>query len=401
MSGHKDAGSPTGAAAGTTRAAPDPAALVVAVIGGGRWARALAGTLVHNQQRAPQRIARVLLYRPPKDPSRAAGDPPGDDLIPIESDHPVLPARPGAVPDLGSVGSAGTTGSPADAPVDASADSMGPGIVSIELPELAQADLILLASPAATVRGLLRAASPHLHGGQALVHAIGSLAPAKGEHDHVLLISYVVREETPLRRIGALAGPALAPDLEEFSPAALVCGSRYDDVGQAIVDVLASPSLRIYTTQDLIGVEVARAGAAVIAMAAGVASALDLGAPARAILITRGTAEMSRLGVALGGQDKTFSGLAGIGELILATEQRGSADFELGRLLGRGQKLAEALSKVGRVCDGPTMVREAFLLSQRLKLRMPLTAALYRWLRGELDPKQALATLFGSENHSE
>lgn len=393
MSNHKEAGRP---GAGPAQAAADPAALVVAVVGGGRWARALAGTLVHNQQRAPQRIARVLLYRPPRDSSRAGAEPPGDDLGPGgdlgpgDTEHPVLPARADAVPDVGSAHSAGSP-----------ADRARPGIVPIELPELGQADLILLASPAATVRGLLRAASPHLHGGQALVHAIGSLAPAKGEHDHVLLISYVVREETPLRRIGALAGPALAPDLEEFSPAALVCGSRYDDVGQALVDVLASPSLRIYTTQDLIGVEVARAGAAVIAMAAGVASALDLGAPARAILITRGAAEMARLGVALGGQDKTFSGLAGIGELILATEQRGSADFELGRLLGRGQKLAEALPRVGRVCDGPTMVREAFLLSQRLKLRMPLTAALYRWLGGELDTKQALATLFGSENHSE
>jgi glycerol-3-phosphate dehydrogenase len=263
-----------------------PQPLVVAVIGGGRWARALAGTLAHNQQQAPERIARILHYRPPRDSERGA---PADDLsLGADGENPSLPATAGHAPDLGAIGSA-----PAPAVQKAR-------IEPIELPELAQADLILLASPAATVRNLLRAASPYLSGNQALVHTIGSLAPA-GESGSELLISYVVREETPLRRIGALAGPALAPDLEEFSPAALVCGSRYDDVGQAIVDVLASPSLRVYTTQDLTGVEVARAGAAVIAMAAGVASSLDLGAPARAILITRGAAEMARLGVALGG----------------------------------------------------------------------------------------------------
>lgn len=363
-----------------------PQPLVVAVIGGGRWARALAGTLAHNQQQAPERIARILHYRPPRDSERGA---PADDLsLGADGDNPSLPATAGRAPDLGAIGSA-----PAPAVQKAR-------IEPIELSELAQADLILLASPAATVRNLLRAASPYLSGNQALVHAIGSLAPA-GESGSELLISYVVREETPLRRIGALAGPALAPDLEEFSPAALVCGSRYDDVGQALVDVLASPSLRVYTTQDLTGVEVARAGAAVIAMAAGVASSLDLGAPARAILITRGAAEMARLGVALGGEDKTFFGLAGIGELILATERRGSADFELGQLLGQGHKLAEALPRIGRVCDGPTMVREAFKLGQGLKLRMPLVTALHRWLAGELDTKQALAGLFGSENHRE
>lgn len=375
-------------------AGPQP--LVVAVIGGGRWARALAGTLAHNQQQAPERIARILHYRPPRDSERGA---PADDLsLGADGENPSLPATAGRAPDLGAIGAIVETAPAESAPAPAPRRGR---IEPIELPDLAQADLILLASPAATVRSLLRAASPYLAGNQALVHAIGSLAPAQGGGGHELLISYVVREETPLRRIGALAGPALAPDLEEFSPAALVCGSRYDDVGQAIVDVLASPSLRVYTTQDLTGVEVARAGAAVIAMAAGVASSLDLGAPARAILITRGAAEMARLGVALGGQDKTFFGLAGIGELILATERRGSADFELGQLLGKGHKLAEALPRIGRVCDGPTMVREAFLLGHRLKLRMPLVTALHRWLAGELDTKQALAGLFGSENHRE
>jgi glycerol-3-phosphate dehydrogenase (NAD(P)+) len=360
----------------------------VAVIGGGRWARALAATLVKNRLRSPHRVAQVLHYRPPRETAAAAsGDEP--------STRDVIPA---------TVAVAGI-GAPAGSDVmPSSASSKTPdlGIIPVELSDLGEADLLLLAAPAMAVRGLLRIASGVLHGGQTLVHAIGSLSPALPDEGHgALLISYVVRQETPIRRIGVLAGPALAPDLEEFNPSALICGSQYADVGEAIIQTLAGPSLRIYTTQDLIGVEVARAGAAVIALASGVASALDLGAPARAILITRGAAEMARLGVALGGNKDTFFGLAGVGELVVATERRGSADFELGRLLGLGRTLPDALREVGRVCDGPGMVRVAHALAHRFHLRMPLVTALHSWLAGEQDTRTALADLFKSDNHAE
>ncbi len=215
------------------------------------------------------------------------------------------------------------------------------------------------------------------------------------------LISHVVRQLTPIRRIGALAGPALAPDLEASRPAALICGSRFAEVGQAVIQALAGPALRMYTTTDLIGVEVARAGASCIAMASGIADALQLGIAVRALLIARGAAEMARLGVALGGNKDTFFGLAGVGELVVATELHGSADFELGRLLGQGLSLSEAQRQVGRVCDGPSMVEKAYALCQHEKLRMPLCGALHRFIAGDHDQKGILAQLFGSENHSE
>jgi glycerol-3-phosphate dehydrogenase (NAD(P)+) len=255
--------------------------------------------------------------------------------------------------------------------------------------------------PAATVRSVLAAASPYLTGAQYLVHAIGSLTPAAENGHGVTLISHVVRHLTPLRRIGALAGPALAPDLEESRPAALICGSRFAEVGQAAIQALAGPALRMYTTADLIGVEVARAGASCIALASGIAAALHLGTAVRAILIARGAAEMARLGVALGGNKETFFGLAGVGELVVATESNGSADFELGRLLGQGRSLAEAQRQIGRVCDGPSMVQKAYDLGQRDKLRMPLCTALHRFIAGNHDEKSTLAQLFGSDNHSE
>jgi glycerol-3-phosphate dehydrogenase (NAD(P)+) len=310
-------------------------AMSVAVLGGGRWARALAAQLVQHQEREPERISRVLHHRE------------------------------------------GTS-----------------------LDELGTIDLLVLAVPATGVRPLLRQAAPLLNGAQLLVHAVGSLAPIT-EDGRRELISEVVRSETPLRRVGVLAGPALALDLEEHRPAALVCGSRFDEVGAAARQVLSGPSLLVYTTRDQMGVEVARAMVAVVALAGGVASALDLGAAARAVLIARGAAELARLGVALGATERTFFGLAGVGEMVVATDGRGSADFELGRLIGQGAPLQQALQQVGRVCDGPGMVVEALRLASLHRLRMPLTAAVNHLLNGERDAKSTLSQLFSNESKSE
>ena len=310
-------------------------ALSVAVIGGGRWARALFGRLQAQRELAADRLSRVIHL------------------------------REGA-----------------------------------ELAELRGVDLLILAVPATSVRPLLRQAAPHLDGAQLLVHAVGSLAPAEGD-DRRAFISEVVREETPLRRVGALAGPALAQDLEERRPAALVCGSRFDEVGAAARQALSGPSLLFYATRDQVGVEVARAMVAVVALAGGIVSALDLGAATRSVLIARGAAETARLGVALGASERTFFGLAGVGEMVVATDGHGSADFELGRLLGQGVELSAALAQVARVCDGPSMIEEALRLGAEHRLRLPLTAMLKRLLDRDCTPQDALRELFLTESRGE
>lgn len=311
-------------------------AMSVAVLGGGRWARALVALLYHHLETAgPGRISQVLHHS-------------------------------------------------AGAPLDG----------------LSQADILILAVPATAVRPLLQQAAPFLHGAQLLIHAVGSLAPAAADGSRAL-ISEVVRRETPLRRVGALAGPALAQDLEERRPAALVCGSRFQEVGAAARQVLSGPSLLIYTTGDQLGVELARAMTAVVALAGGIASALDLGAAGRSVLITRGAAEMARLGVALGASERTFFGLSGIGEMMVATDGRGSADFELGQLIGRGVPLDRARPQIQRVCDGPDMVAEALRLGDAHGLRLPLTASLSSILAGECSAQAALAGLFSTENWRE
>ena len=331
----------------------------VAVLGGGRWAKALARHLRLVADHEPQRIIRLV--------------------------H--MAASSGLSPE--------------------------------ELTSLSQIDFIVLAVPAVSARPLLRSAALQLHGGQMLVHAIGNLVTPEagstpmpsGDHGrsehggHAGLrahsISELVRSETPIRRVGALAGPALALDLEERRPAALVCGSRFDDVCATARHALHTPTLRIYTTHDLIGVEVARASVAIVALCGGIADAMNLGVAARAILITRGAAELARLGVALGASEKTFFGLAGIGEMVVATDGRGSADFELGRLLMAGHSVAEAQAKIGRVCDGPSMVQEAVRLAGLLRLRLPLCSALSQLVVGGVATDTVIARLLASDNHSE
>lgn len=340
-------------------------AAAVAVLGGGRWARALVGLLRQAAAQEPDRISRLLHYRPP---GASVADPAAD-------------------------GEAAKAGGDSAIPISA----------------LGGVDVLVLAVPVVAVRPLLRQAAPHLHGAQQLLHAIGSLASAPGDDPQTataagigaLSISEVVRAETPIRRVGALAGPALAQDLEERRPAALVCGSRFDDVCNTARHVLSTPSLRIYTTRDLIGVEVARATVAVVALCGGIAAALNLGVAARAILIARGAAELARLGVALGGQEKTFYGLAGVGEMVVATDGRGSADFELGRLLIEGVPIAAAQARIGRICDGPSMVREANRLAAQHRLRLPLCAGVEKLLNGEASPSVVLAKLLTSDNHAE
>lgn len=310
-------------------------AISVAVLGGGRWARALYGMLLEQKERAPDRVARVFHYRE------------GADLA-----------------------------------------------------ELRGVELLILAVPATGVRPLLRQAAPFLDGAQFLVHAVGSLAPAADDGSRAF-ISEVVRAETPLRRVGALAGPALAQDLEERRPAALVCGSRFDEVGAAARQALSNPALLFYSTRDQIGVEVARAMVSVVALAGGIASALDLGAAARSVLVTRGAAETARLGVALGASERTFFGLAGIGEMVVATDGHGSADYQLGRLYGQGLSLAAAQQQVARVCDAPSMITEALRLGEQHRLRLPLTAMLKRLLDAERTPQAALRELFATDSRSE
>ncbi len=365
--------------------------LSVAVIGGGRWARALSMVLAHNQMKSRGRIGRVMQYRPPRDPALGSGSQGGR----LTKDRPGS-AKPAAAKKSGEDE---TVQMSAAALMDAAGEIYAE---QCELGEVIEADLLVMAVQARTLRPLLRGARRYLRPDQIVVHGIGSFAPNEVDREAAgALISDVILEETPIRRVGALSGPALAEELEEGSPVALLCGCLSDEIGNAVRQVMVSPKLRVYQSRDLVGVEVARATVSIVALAAGVAEALEFGASARAMLVARGAAEMSQIGLVLGGNDRTFLGLAGVGELVVATERRGSADFQLGQLLGRGVPLAEAQRQISRVCDGPTMVREAHLIAQRFGLRVPITTFLYSWLTGRSDLRTGLERFLADESYIE
>ena len=271
-----------------------------------------------------------------------------------------------------------------------------------ELRDIASADLIFLAMPAQAVRGALEHISRALRPKQMLVHAVGSLVPpAPDSNLPATLISDLVQQETPITEIGALAGPAMAEDLEDWNPAALVCGSSSEALIAAVRQVLGGPTLRIYGSSDMVGVEVSRAMAPVVAMASGVCDVLEFGIAARAVLVSRGAAEISRLGMAFGAKERTFVGLAGIGGLMVASQRTDSPDFQLGRLLGTGVPLKQALLRTDRVCDSINMIRDTHSLAKSLGLRMPIFTTLHRWLFGNVEMSKAIKDLLEDPNYTE
>ncbi len=275
-----------------------------------------------------------------------------------------------------------------------------PASVPNELKDVAAADLLFLAVPAAAVRSTLRRLAGVLRPGQILVHSVGSLLPGEGGQA-ARLISQVVQEETSLTRIGALAGPALAEDLEEWSPAALVCGSNTDGVTAAVRQVLSCPTLRIYSSSDLIGVELSRALGSVVSLASGVCEVLEFGVAARAVLVSRSAAEFARLGVALGGRERTFAGLAGVGGLMVASQRRDASDYQLGMQLGSGIDVADALKEIGGTCESVNMIRETHRLAESHGLRMPILTTLHRWIFGSVELGKAVKDLLDDSNYVE
>ncbi|MFO0620110.1 MAG: hypothetical protein U0745_01850 [Polyangia bacterium] len=358
-------------------------AVSIAVIGNGRWARALSVRLKHNQRQWRARLRRAMLYQPPPDlPRLSTFAEPSELAIRIPS-HP-QPKRAGGGGDE-------TLQMTADALMFAAGEVYAE---SIDIEELRDADLIILAVPASKVKPLLRSIVGFLRPEQAMVHAIGSFAPVEGAgRQSMLPVSELIRRETPITQIGAIAGPALAEDLEEDIPVSFVCGSLSPDVAPMVHQGFHGQHVRVYSSSDLIGVEVARALVGVYGFAIGVADAMELGPAVRSLLIARGVAEMARLAVSLGGQERTFFGPAGLGELIVATERRGAPDFQLGKLIGKGASLGDAARQIDRACDALNMIREGQMHAQRLRVTLPIVQALYRWVGGRHDLRACITDL--------
>ncbi len=211
----------------------------------------------------------------------------------------------------------------------------------------------------------------------------------------------IAAEVRPLARVGALSGPSFAREVASGLPTALVVASTDPGLDELAVQAFHGASLRIYTSDDPVGVAVGGAVKNVLAIATGIADGLGLGLNARAALITRGLAEMTRLAVALGAQEATCMGLSGLGDLVLTATGELSRNRKVGLLLASGMPLDEILASLGHVAEGvysaPT-VRER---ARRLGVEMPITEAVVEVLEGRLTPALALRALMAREARAE
>ncbi|MFL6664276.1 MAG: NAD(P)H-dependent glycerol-3-phosphate dehydrogenase [Rhizobacter sp.] len=253
--------------------------------------------------------------------------------------------------------------------------------------------LIVIATPMSALAGMLaRLPSP----------APGVLWLCKGFQEGSGALGHeVARTLRPDLRAGVLSGPSFAIEVARGQPTALVAASTDQPLRDEAVAALHGDSLRIYTSDDPVGVEVGGAVKNVLAIATGIADGLQLGLNARAALITRGLAEMTRLGLALGAQAETFMGLSGLGDLVLTATGDLSRNRKVGLLLAQGVPLAQILRELGHVAEG---VHSAAMVRQRaaaLAVEMPIAEAVVGVLQGGLTPRQAVEHLMGREARSE
>lgn len=211
----------------------------------------------------------------------------------------------------------------------------------------------------------------------------------------------VARQVWPGGRVGVLSGPSFAQEVARGQPTALVAASHDRTLGEQAVELLHSDNLRIYTSDDPIGVEVGGAVKNVMAIATGLADGLDLGFNARAALITRGLAEMVRLGVALGARPETFMGLSGLGDLVLTATGDLSRNRTVGLQLAQGKPLPQILTELGHVAEGVFSAATVLRRAQTLGVEMPITSAVVAVLEGRVTPRQGVERLMGREPRPE
>ncbi len=241
-----------------------------------------------------------------------------------------------------------------------------------------RARLVLLAVPSGVARDVARGLGAHLDGGHFVVHGVRGLVG-----DAMESISSVVRDETPVRRVGALGGPALAADLLAGRPSVMVCGSHYPEVNRALQQAFGSPTLRLYPTEDLLGLEWASALVGCLAIGVGYARGVGLGPGLMAAVITRAVEEGARLAAAAGGNERTLLGLAGYGDLLASIAQGERPEVLVGEALAGGKTLEQALSQVSQRVEAVELTGRIVTWAEAAGIHAPVFGALARGiLRG-------------------
>ena len=225
---------------------------------------------------------------------------------------------------------------------------------------------------------------------------------AKGfESDTLKTLDEIIEEELPGIKYGVLSGPSHAEEVSIGIPTALVIASKHDDVKEKISNLFRSNLMRIYSSNDVKGVELGGALKNIIAFCAGISVGLNLGDNTFAALATRGLVEIVRLGTALGAEEKTFYGLTGLGDLIVTCGSLHSRNRRAGEMIGKGYTIEEARKEIGMVIESVDNIEVAYQLSRKYNIEMPIVESVYNILYNNLEPKNAVDLLMNRELKSE
>lgn len=253
---------------------------------------------------------------------------------------------------------------------------------------IAGADLLVSAIPTVHLRGTLERIAA------AVPPAARVLSLTKGlENDTFLRPSEVLHEVLKVEQLAVLSGPSHAEEVSRGLPTSLVAASADPELAHWVQQHFNTDRFRVYTNQDVVGVELAAALKNVIGIAAGISDGLAFGDNTKAALLTRGLVEMARFGVALGAEPQTFTGLAGLGDLITTCMSRYGRNRAVGERLGRGEKLADILAGMSMVAEGVTTARSVHQRALRMGIEMPITAEVYRVLYEGKEPRAAVDDL--------
>jgi glycerol-3-phosphate dehydrogenase (NAD(P)+) len=249
-------------------------------------------------------------------------------------------------------------------------------------------DLLVMAVPSVFVRSTAKRMKPYLHDGQIIVDV------AKGiEESTLFTMSQIIEEELPTAQVAALSGPSHAEEVSRGLPTTCVAGAHKKAVAEYIQSVFMSPVFRVYTSPDMLGIEIGAALKNVVALAAGIADGLGYGDNTKAALITRGMAEIARLGMAMGGKYQSFAGLSGIGDLIVTCASMHSRNRRAGILIGKGYSMEEAMKEVQMVVEGVYSAKAAMALAKKYEVPMPIVEQVNRVLFEGMPASEAVSEL--------
>ena len=257
-------------------------------------------------------------------------------------------------------------------------------------------DFLVLAVPSVYTRGTARSMKPYVADGQIIVDV------AKGIEESTLkTLSQQIREEIPQADVAVLSGPSHAEEVGRKLPTTCVIGAKTRKTAEYLQSMFISKVFRVYTSPDILGIELGGSLKNVIALAAGIADGLGYGDNTKAALITRGIAEIARLGVKMGGKIESFVGLTGIGDLIVTCASVHSRNRKAGYLIGQGRSMKEAMDEVKMVVEGVYSAKAAAKLAEQYNVSMPIVEEVNAVLFDGKDPAQAVDDLMQRESKSE